>query len=102
MSIIFSLMPKNSVREAFLLFDRNGDGVICFNDLQAAMNLINEQLTEEEIWEMLDLADTDGDMVISYDEFYDLMVHRVDELRKRLDTTEDVNLARELRNVFEK
>ena len=95
------MVTKNTVREVFLLFDRNGDGVICFNDLQASMNLINENLSEQEIWDMLELADSNGDMVISYDEFYGLMVHRVDELRKLLDTNEDTEMAIELRNVFE-
>ena len=44
---------KEALDEAFLLFDKDGDGDITFDDLKAVAEELNENLTDEEINEML-------------------------------------------------
>ena len=44
---------KEALDEAFLLFDKDGDGDITFDDLKAVAEELNENLTDEEITEML-------------------------------------------------
>lgn len=53
--------PDKELREAFKVFDRDGTGTISREELKAVMKSLGENLTEEEIDEMLKLADKDGD-----------------------------------------
>ena len=53
--------PDKELREAFKVFDRDGTGTISRDELKAVMKSLGENLSEEEIDEMLKLADKDGD-----------------------------------------
>ena len=44
---------KDALDEAFLLFDKDGDGDITFEDLRAVAEELNENMSEEELLEML-------------------------------------------------
>ena len=59
-------------REIFSGMDKNGDGFITRQELKAAMVNMGERLTEEEIEQMMEEADTDGDGKIKYPEFVKL------------------------------
>ena len=79
-------------KEAFQLFDKNGDGTIQANELIEVMKSINITATTEEILDMIKDVDTDGDGNISFDEFVVMMQKGGDE---------DLEL-REAFNVFDK
>ncbi|XP_064622997.1 neo-calmodulin-like isoform X2 [Lineus longissimus] len=61
--------PQQHLRDAFKVFDRNGDGLISAAELRHAMTNLGEKLTDEEVDEMIREADIDGDNHINYNEF---------------------------------
>lgn len=61
------------LREAFRVFDRDGNGFISASELKHVMINMREKLTDDEINEMIREADTDGDGQINYEEFVAMM-----------------------------
>ncbi|RNA44698.1 neo-calmodulin-like isoform X2 [Brachionus plicatilis] len=57
------------LREAFKVFDRKGNGFITSSDLRSVLQCLGEQLTEDEIEDMIEEVDIDGDGRIDYEEF---------------------------------
>ncbi|XP_053402128.1 calmodulin-A-like isoform X1 [Mercenaria mercenaria] len=60
---------EKELRQAFTVFDKTGCGYICASDIRAILQCLGEDLTEEEIDEMIAEVDIDGDGRIDYDEF---------------------------------
>ncbi|KAJ2226884.1 hypothetical protein GGF40_004243 [Coemansia sp. RSA 1286] len=67
---------EDELREAFKVFDKNGDGVISADELRQVMTSLGERLTSEEVSEMIREADVDGDGNINYEEFSKMMVNK--------------------------
>ena len=55
------------------MFDTDGSGKISSGELKKVMLNLGEQLTDEEIDEMIREADADGDGEVDYDEFVKMM-----------------------------
>lgn len=55
------------LEEAFKVFDLDGDGFITREELKVAMEMIGEHVTEDQITELILLADTDQDEKINYE-----------------------------------
>jgi len=64
------------IKEAFKVFDKDGNGFISAAELRHIMTNLGEKLTDEEVDEMIREADVDGDGQINYDEFVDMMMVR--------------------------
>ncbi|EHB12364.1 Calmodulin [Heterocephalus glaber] len=64
---------KEESREAFRVFDKDGNGYICAGELCHAMTNLGEKLTDKEVEEMIREADIDGDRQVSYEEFIQMM-----------------------------
>ncbi|KAH7963312.1 hypothetical protein HPB52_020535 [Rhipicephalus sanguineus] len=65
---------EETIRQAFMMIDKDGKGFITASDLRyVIMTDLGEQVTDEEIDEMLREADMDGDGQISYQEFVAVM-----------------------------
>jgi calmodulin len=64
---------EEDIREAFKVFDKDGNGFIDASELKHVMTNLGEKLTEEEVNEMIKEADTDGDGQINYEEFVKMM-----------------------------
>jgi calmodulin len=62
------------IKEAFKVFDKDGNGFISAAELRHIMTNLGEKLTDEEVDEMIREADVDGDGQINYDEFVDMMM----------------------------
>jgi len=60
------------IKEAFKVFDKDGNGYISAAELRHIMTNLGEKLTDEEVDEMIREADVDGDGQINYDEFVDV------------------------------
>ena len=60
---------EDEIRDAFRVFDREGNGFISATDLQDVLGKIGEKLSQEEVDELIGEADIDGDGNIFYDEF---------------------------------
>ncbi|XP_076034157.1 uncharacterized protein LOC143020983 [Oratosquilla oratoria] len=64
---------KEEILKAFKLFDSDSTGKISFANLKHVAETLGETLTEEELQEMIDEADRDGDGEINQDEFFRIM-----------------------------
>jgi calmodulin len=63
--------------EAFKVFDRDGNGLISASELKHVIEKSSgENLSENEVNEMIKEADIDGDGYINYDEFVRMMMAR--------------------------
>ena len=64
---------REEILKAFRLFDDDETGKISFRNLKRVAKELGENMTDEELQEMIDEADRDGDGEISEDEFLRIM-----------------------------
>ena len=64
---------KEEMTKAFRLFDDDETGKISFRNLKRVAVELGETITDEELQEMIDEADRDGDGEVSLDEFIGIM-----------------------------
>ena len=64
---------EEEIREAFRVFDKDGNGYISAAELRHVMTNLGEKLTDEEVDEMIREADIDGDGQVNYEEFVQMM-----------------------------
>lgn len=60
---------EEEIKEAFKVFDKDGNGYISAAELRHVMTNLGEKLTDHEVDEMIREADVDGDGQINYEEF---------------------------------
>lgn len=65
--------PVDELRKAFRLFDADETGRISFANLKRVAKELGEPLTDEELREMIDEADRDGDGEVDEAEFVRIM-----------------------------
>lgn len=58
------------IREAFRVFDRDRNGYITSEEFRYFMTHMGEQLTPEEVEEIIEAVDTDGDGQVCWFGFY--------------------------------
>ena len=58
---------EEEIREAFRVFDKDGNGFISAAELRHVMTNLGEKLTTEEVDDMIREADADGDGQVNYD-----------------------------------
>lgn len=64
------------MRQAFQVFDKDGDGYISATELKLVMQQLGEALTDQQLADMLREADGNGDGRIDFKEFCGLMGHK--------------------------
>ena len=64
---------REEILKAFRLFDDDETGKITLKNLKRVAKEIGENMTEEELMEMIEEADRDGDGEIDQDEFLRIM-----------------------------
>jgi centrin-1 len=79
---------REEILKVFALFDDDNTGAISFRNLKRVANELGENLTDEELQEMIDEADRDGDGVINEEEFYRVMRKRENPLDE-IDSDDD-------------
>ena len=72
-----SSIDEAEIRQSFDLFDLDGNGYITKFELTHVMASLGEELTEQEIDEMMSDADTDGDGQVNFEEFSRMMKLKV-------------------------
>jgi len=63
---------EEEIREAFRVFDKDGNGFISAAELRHVMTNLGEKLTDEEVDEMIREADIDGDGQVNYEGLYSI------------------------------
>jgi calmodulin len=64
---------EEELRQAFKVFDKDGNGFLSSEELRHAMTQMGEKLTNEEVDEMIEEADMDKDGQINVEEFITIM-----------------------------
>eukprot|EP00058_Branchiostoma_floridae_P007764 XP_002593252.1 hypothetical protein BRAFLDRAFT_124868 [Branchiostoma floridae] len=82
-------------KEAFSLFDKDGDGVITTKELGTVMRSLGQNPTEVELTDMINEVDTDGNGTIDFPEFLTMMARKMEEV-------DSENELREAFQVFDK
>ncbi|KAL4869489.1 hypothetical protein BDV12DRAFT_167821 [Aspergillus spectabilis] len=65
--------PEAELREAFAVFDKDKSGSISADELRQVLRSIGDDVSDNDVDEMLRLADVNGDGSIDYEEFVKLM-----------------------------
>ena len=73
-------------KEAFTVFDENGDGVITTKELGNVMKTLGQNPTEAELQHMVGEVDADGNGTIDFPEFLTMMARKM----KDTDTEEEI------------
>lgn len=60
-------------REAFALFDKDGDGCITTSELGTVMRSLGQDPSEEDLQDMINEVDVDGSGTIDFEEFIAMM-----------------------------
>ena len=81
---------------AFGLFDKNGDGAIEKEEIQQVLENMGICPSEADLADMMSHVDLDGNGTISFDEFVELMKHRMGGMMK---STSDLG-DEEMRQIF--
>ncbi|XP_037952083.1 calmodulin-alpha-like [Teleopsis dalmanni] len=64
-----NVSTENEIREAFRVFDPDGNGFLTVADLKDIMTTMGEQLSEEEVEEMIKDADVNNEGHINYNDY---------------------------------
>ncbi|GAB9467040.1 hypothetical protein Gpo141_00004400 [Globisporangium polare] len=81
--------PREEIIKIFKLFDDDNTGKISFRNLKRVCAELGETLTDDEMQEMIDEADRDGDGSINEDEFLRVMKKRSGNPLDDLDSDDD-------------
>ena len=57
------------LKKAFTVMDTNGDGVVTKEELKTLLSGLGEDVTDEVVDEMINIADANGDGKVNFDEF---------------------------------
>ncbi|XP_043282154.1 troponin C-like [Venturia canescens] len=66
---------QQELREAFRLYDREGNGYITTEVFRDILHELDENLTDDELDMMIDEIDADGSGTLDFDEFVEAMTH---------------------------
>jgi len=81
-------------REAFSLFDKDGDGTITTQELGTVMKSLGQNPCESDLQDMINEVDVDGNGTIDFTEFLDMMT-------KHMKETDNEQELREAFKVFD-
>lgn len=66
--------PEEELVEVFKIFDKDGNGRIDIYDLATVFKELGERISEEDLKEMIDEHDLDGDKSFNFEEFVRMMM----------------------------
>ena len=64
------------IKEAFRVYDMDGNGYISKAELKHVYNNLGEKLTDEDVDAMIREADIDGEGQVNYEEFVKMMMSK--------------------------
>ncbi len=60
----------------FRLFDEENQGFVSIKNLRRVAKELGENISEEELQEMIERADSNGDQQVTADDFYNIMTKK--------------------------
>lgn len=66
--------PEEELVEVFKIFDKDGNGKVDMYDLATVFKELGEKISDEDLKEMIDEHDHDGDMGFNFEEFVRMMM----------------------------
>ena len=66
--------PEEELVEVFKIFDKDNNGHIDWYDLKTIFQELGEKLSDDDLKEMIDEHDHDGDKSLSFEEFVRMMM----------------------------
>lgn len=67
---------REEIERVFKLFDYNRTGSITLEDMRRVANELGEEVSEEELQEIINRADIDGDDILGFEDFYNVMTKK--------------------------
>ena len=67
---------REDINKVFRLFDEDNTGSISVKNLRKIVKELGETLSEEELQEMIDRADSNADGLVTADDFYNIMTKK--------------------------
>ena len=67
---------REDIAKVFRLFDDGQTGTISLKNLRRVARELGETMTDEELQEMIDRADSNGDSMVTMDDFYNIMTKK--------------------------
>ena len=75
---------REDINKVFRLFDDDGTGTISIRNLRRVARELGETMTDEELQEMIDRADSNGDSAVTPDDFYNIMTKKTSAVSSQL------------------
>mmetsp|Transcript_45946 Transcript_45946/g.73586 ORF Transcript_45946/g.73586 Transcript_45946/m.73586 type:complete len:204 (-) Transcript_45946:126-737(-) len=82
---------REDIDKIFKLFDEDDSGFITLRNLKKICQELGEDIPDEELKEMLEEADKDGDGVVSSDDFWHMMKKRTGDPLDEISSDDDDN-----------
>uniref|UniRef100_A0A8C4ST56 EF-hand domain-containing protein n=1 Tax=Erpetoichthys calabaricus TaxID=27687 RepID=A0A8C4ST56_ERPCA len=76
-------------KEAFFMFDKDGDGTITAQELGTVMRSLGQTPSDQELQDLINSADVDGNGLIDFSEFLTMMAKKM----KDADVEEEIHEA---------
>ena len=73
-----AVISYEDLLKVFKLFDDDKTGTVSFKNLKRVCQELGENMTDDELKEMMDWADKDGDGVLNEDEFINAVMRKKD------------------------
>ena len=67
---------REDISKVFRLFDDDCTGTITIKNLRRVARELGETMTDEELQEMIDRADSNADSAVTMDDFYNIMTKK--------------------------
>ena len=67
---------REDINKVFRLFDDDSTGSVTIKNLRRVARELGETMTDEELQEMIDRADSNGDSSVTMDDFYNIMTKK--------------------------
>ena len=80
---------KEEIYKVFKLFDEDQTGKISFKNLKKISGEVGENLSDEELHDMIAEADRQGDGLITFEDFYRVMKKKCDDPLGEFDSDSD-------------
>lgn len=68
-----TIFPLRELKEAFRLYDREGNGYITTSTLKEILGALDDKLTSSDLDNIITEIDTDGSGTVDFDEFMEMM-----------------------------